>query len=132
MKKVVNMAKHKERKYFSAKIARRSSGYMKSSRGTKKKSQLKRKIAMKRSMRGSRNSRGAIGGKRSTLAYCVRCRRKTASSDQEKVRLRNNTCALKGNCGLCHTPKYMIISKAEMASNRIWTNAERRQQRLVR
>lgn len=115
----MKMNKPKQRKYYSN-AAAKSSSYMRTS---KKKSVMKKKAGMKR---------GVIGGKRSTLAYCVRCRRKTASSDQKKVTLRNNRCALKGNCGLCNSPKYMIISKAEMDSNRIWTNAERRQQRMVK
>ncbi|MGH7452232.1 MAG: DUF5679 domain-containing protein [bacterium] len=51
---------------------------------------------------------GAEGGE---MAYCVKCRKKTAMVETQKVTMKNGRPALSGKCGVCGTGMYKILSQ---------------------
>jgi hypothetical protein len=44
-------------------------------------------------------------------AYCVKCRQKTAIKDGQETKMKNGRPALKGNCAVCGTGVYKILSQ---------------------
>ncbi|MCI0699311.1 DUF5679 domain-containing protein [candidate division KSB1 bacterium] len=45
------------------------------------------------------------------MAYCVKCRKKTAMVETQKVTMKNGRPALSGKCGVCGTGMYKILSQ---------------------
>lgn len=45
-----------------------------------------------------------------TDIYCVKCKKKTATLDEHKVKTKNGRTALTGKCKICGTKKYQFIS----------------------
>ena len=41
--------------------------------------------------------------------YCVKCKQKTDTDKIEKTTTKNNRMAIRGNCKICNTQKYMFI-----------------------
>ena len=46
--------------------------------------------------------------------YCVKCKQKTDSDNIEKTTTKNNRMALRGNCKICNTQKYMFVKNTGM------------------
>jgi hypothetical protein len=45
------------------------------------------------------------------MAYCVKCRKKTAMVETQQVTMKNGRPALSGKCGVCGTGMYKILSQ---------------------
>jgi hypothetical protein len=45
------------------------------------------------------------------MAYCVKCRKKTAMVETQKVTMKNGRPAMKGKCSNCGTGMYKILSQ---------------------
>jgi hypothetical protein len=56
-------------------------------------------------------SPGGTGAESSDMAYCVKCRKKTAMVETQKVTMKNGRPALSGKCGVCGTGMYKILSQ---------------------
>ena len=41
--------------------------------------------------------------------YCVKCKQKTDTNNPEKIQTKNNSLAIRGNCKICNTQKYMFV-----------------------
>ena len=41
--------------------------------------------------------------------YCVKCKQKTDTNNPEKIQTKNNKMAIRGNCKICHSQKYMFV-----------------------
>ena len=41
--------------------------------------------------------------------YCVKCKQKTDTNNPEKIQTKNNRLAIRGNCKICNTQKYMFV-----------------------
>ena len=41
--------------------------------------------------------------------YCVKCKKKTDTNNIEKITTKNNRMAVRGNCKICGTQKYMFM-----------------------
>ena len=41
--------------------------------------------------------------------YCVKCKQRTDTDNVEKITTKNNRSAIRGDCKLCNTEKYMFI-----------------------
>jgi hypothetical protein len=46
-------------------------------------------------------------------AYCVKCKQKREMKDTEKVTMKNGRPAMKGQCTVCGTGMYKILSTKE-------------------
>ena len=44
--------------------------------------------------------------------YCVKCKQKTDTDNIEKIKTKNNRTAIRGNCKICNTLKYMFVKNA--------------------
>ena len=44
--------------------------------------------------------------------YCVKCKQKTNTDNIEKTTTKNNRIALRGNCKICNTQKYMFVKNS--------------------
>ncbi len=51
------------------------------------------------------------GAESGEMAYCVKCRKKTAMVETQKVTMKNGRPALSGKCGVCGTGMYKILSQ---------------------
>ncbi len=47
----------------------------------------------------------------SEMAYCVKCRKKTAMVDMQRVTMKNGRPAVSGKCSVCGTGMYKILSQ---------------------
>ena len=45
--------------------------------------------------------------------YCVKCKQKTDSDNIENITIKNNRMAIRGNCKICNTQKYMFVKNEE-------------------
>ena len=41
--------------------------------------------------------------------YCVKCKKKTNTDNTEKITTNNNAMAIRGNCKICGTKKYLFV-----------------------
>ena len=41
--------------------------------------------------------------------YCLKCKKKTNTDNIEKITTKNNRMAIRGNCKICNTQKYMFV-----------------------
>ena len=46
-----------------------------------------------------------------TDIYCVKCRKKTPTLNEQSIQTKNKRYANVGNCSLCNSKKYMFIKK---------------------
>ena len=46
-----------------------------------------------------------------SVIYCVKCKKKTATINEQMVQTKNDRNALTGNCSICNSKKYMFIKK---------------------
>jgi hypothetical protein len=60
---------------------------------------------------GTEGSRPSAGAESGEMAYCVKCRKKTAMVETQKVTMKNGRPALSGKCGVCGTGMYKILSQ---------------------
>jgi hypothetical protein len=60
---------------------------------------------------GATPSTGGAGTESGEMAYCVKCRKKTAMVETQKVTMKNGRPALSGKCGVCGTGMYKILSQ---------------------
>jgi hypothetical protein len=51
------------------------------------------------------------GAESGEMAYCVKCRKKTAMVETQKVTMKHGRPALSGKCGVCGTGMYKILSQ---------------------
>jgi hypothetical protein len=56
-------------------------------------------------------SAGGTDAESGEMAYCVKCRKKTAMVETQKVTMKNGRPALSGKCGVCGTGMYKILSQ---------------------
>jgi hypothetical protein len=64
-------------------------------------------------MPGMENQGGPVGPSAASgeMAYCVKCRKKTAMVETQKVTMKNGRPAVSGKCGVCGTGMYKILSQ---------------------
>ena len=60
---------------------------------------------------GTENQGGAESAGGGEMAYCVKCRKKTAMVETQQVTMKNGRPAMSGKCGVCGTGMYKILSK---------------------
>ncbi len=60
---------------------------------------------------GSATPSAGAGAESGEMAYCVKCRKKTAMVETQKVTMKNGRPALSGKCGVCGTGMYKILSQ---------------------
>ena len=60
---------------------------------------------------GSGSATPSTGAESGEMAYCVKCRKKTAMVETQKVTMKNGRPALSGKCGVCGTGMYKILSQ---------------------
>lgn len=53
----------------------------------------------------------SAGAESGEMAYCVKCRKKSAMVETQKVTMKNGRPALSGKCGVCGTGMYKILSQ---------------------
>jgi hypothetical protein len=45
-----------------------------------------------------------------TTSYCVKCKRKTESVGEQKIKTKNGRNAIKGKCAKCGTVKFKFVA----------------------
>jgi hypothetical protein len=54
---------------------------------------------------------GAGNEESGEMAFCVKCRKKTAMVETQKVTMKNGRPAIRGKCSVCGTGMYKILSQ---------------------